>query len=299
MRATPPKNISAFQLVQAPEADLGELQAFVERHSRLFVITGAGISHASGIPTYRDEVGNWMTNNPIQHADFLEQADTRQRYWARSFGGWPNVGNARPNPAHRALARMEALGYVSTLVTQNIDRLHQKAGHKRVIDLHGRLDQVVCMDCGALTPRDEIQQWLWQHNPHMEDIKVELAPDGDAHVADELIREVKVPGCSRCDGLLKPNVVFYGGSVDKEVVNYLYSKLLESEAVLVVGSSMMVYSSFRFCRLAADHGIPIAAINQGLTRADGLLQLKVSRDCGAVLKKLSAALSPNPSSHNC
>lgn len=290
MRAAPPKNINACQLVQAPEADLNQLQSFIERHARLFVITGAGISHASGIPTYRDEVGNWTTNNPIQHADFLQQAAIRQRYWARSFAGWPNVSKAKPNRAHRALARLEAKGYTTTLVTQNIDRLHQNAGHKRVIDLHGRLDQVICMDCGALSDRDEIQQWLGQHNPHMDDIKVSLAPDGDAHVAEELIQRVKVPACVRCDGLLKPNVVFYGGSVDKEIVNHLCSKLLEADGVLVVGSSMMVYSSFRFCRLAAEHNIPIVAINKGLTRADGLLQLKVSQDCGTALESLAHAL---------
>lgn len=291
MRAAPPKNIDAANVVKAPVANVGQLQQFVERHPNLFVITGAGVSNASGIPTYRDEVGNWMTNTPIQHGEFLELPGVRQRYWARSFVGWPNVGNASPNRAHRSLAEIEALGLVSTLVTQNIDRLHQKAGHKRVIDLHGRLDQVICMDCGNLTSRDAIQQWLWQHNPHMEDIKVGLAPDGDAHVADELIREIKVPSCSRCDGLLKPNVVFYGGSVGKEVVNYLYSKLLEADAVLVVGTSMMVYSSFRFCRLAAEKGIPIAAINRGLTRADGLLQLKVSQDCGDALTSLATGLS--------
>lgn len=291
MRAVPPKSIAATNVVQAPEADIPQLQEFVEDHPQLFVITGAGISNASGIPTYRDEVGNWMTNTPIQHGEFLELPGVRQRYWARSFGGWPNVGNARPNRAHRALAEIEALGFVSTLVTQNIDRLHQKAGHKRVIDLHGRLDQVICMDCGDLTSRDGIQHWLWQHNPHLEDIKAGLAPDGDAHVADELIRDIKVPSCARCEGLLKPNVVFYGGSVGKEIVNYLYSKLLEADAVLVVGTSMMVYSSFRFCRLAAEKGIPITAINQGLTRADGLLQLKVSQDCGEALTSLAAGLS--------
>jgi len=291
MRAVTWKTNDNPKLVQAPEADPAQLQQFVERYPKLFVITGAGISRDSGIPTYRDEVGNWKTNTPIQHGDFLQLSGTRQRYWARSFGGWPNVGNARPNRAHRALARLESLGYVNTLVTQNVDRLHQKAGHKRVIDLHGRLDQVVCMDCGAVTPRDEIQHWLWQQNPHMEDIRVELAPDGDAHVADELISEVQVPACFRCDGLLKPNVVFYGGSVDKEIVNYLYSKVLEADAVLVVGTSLMVYSSFRFCRLAADKGIPIAAVNQGLTRADELLQLKVSQDCGTVLGTLADQLT--------
>ncbi|MCG8413144.1 MAG: NAD-dependent protein deacetylase [Pseudomonadales bacterium] len=290
MRAAPLKNVEPFLAQDVPEADIGDLQAFIADHPKLFVITGAGISRASGIPTYRDEVGTWKTNTPIQHGDFLQDPAIRQRYWARSFGGWPNVGNAQPNQAHRALARLEKLGYIHTLVTQNIDRLHQKAGHKRVIDLHGRLDQVVCMDCGALVPRDEIQQWLWQQNPHMDDIKIELAPDGDAHVRDELIRQVRVPSCQRCDGLLKPNVVFYGGSVGKEIVNYLCDKLRQADALLVIGTSLMVYSSFRFCKLAQQQDIPMVCINQGLTRADNLFTLKLAEDCAGVLTQLTEIL---------
>ena len=289
MRAAPLKSVEP---VTSPivYGDELELKSFIADHPRLFVITGAGISHASGIPTYRDEVGTWKTNIPIQHGDFLKDPAIRQRYWARSFGGWPNVGNAKPNSAHRALAKLEALGYVETLVTQNVDRLHQKVGHKRAIDLHGRLDQVVCMDCGTLSPRDEVQQWLWQHNPHLDDIHVEQAPDGDSHVREELIKQLEVPVCRSCSGMLKPNVVFYGGSVGKEKVNYLSDKLRASDAVLVVGSSLMVYSSFRFCKLAQQHQIPIICINQGLTRADDMFALKVNADCGRILTSLAATL---------
>lgn len=290
MRAAPLKNVEAFANTGMSSASIDELQTFIADHPRLFVITGAGISRASGIPTYRDEVGTWKSNTPIQHGEFLNDPAIRQRYWARSFVGWPNVGKAQPNQAHRALASLEQLGYVHTLVTQNIDRLHQQAGHKRVTDLHGRLDQVVCMDCGALVPRDEIQQWLWQQNPHMDDINIEMAPDGDAHVRDELISQVEVPNCQRCDGLLKPNVVFYGGSVGKEIVNYLSDKLRQADALLVIGTSLMVYSSFRFCKLAEELELPIACINQGLTRGDNLFSLKITDDCAEVLTQLTELL---------
>lgn len=274
----------------APIGDGEQLQDFIASHPRLFVITGAGISRASGIPTYRDEIGNWKTNTPIQHGEFLKDASVRQRYWARSFGGWPNVGNANPNSAHRGLVELEKLGYVTSLVTQNIDRLHQKAGQKKVIDLHGRLDQVVCMDCGAITSRQDIQHWLWQNNPHLENLKLELGPDGDADVREELIAQVRIPSCGLCSGLLKPNVVFYGGSVGREKVNYLYDKLEAADCMLVVGTSLMVYSSFRFCKFAAERKIPIVCINEGLTRADGLLEFKVLEDCGRVLTRLTTNL---------
>lgn len=293
MRAAPLTNVSPPS-VKKPTGDVHGLQKFIADHPRLFVITGAGISRASGIPTYRDEVGIWRTNTPIQHGDFISDAAIRQRYWARSFGGWPNVGKAKPNAAHRALARLETFRYVETLVTQNVDRLHQKAGHKNAIDLHGRLDQVICMECDSIVSRDEVQQWLWQHNPHLETIQIEQAPDGDAHVREELIARVQVPQCQHCSGMLKPNVVFYGGTVDKEKVNILSDRLAAADAVLVVGSSLMVYSSFRFCKQAEQQGIPIACINQGLTRADDMFALKVDDDCGQTLCELAELLPQKP-----
>ena len=268
------------------ESNLDELKDFVHAHPRLFVLTGAGISRASGIPTYRDEIGVWKSKQPIQHNEFINSYSTRQRYWARSFGGWESVGNASPNEAHDALAQLENRGLLSTLVTQNIDRLHQKAGHRRVIDLHGRLDQVICMDCGEITPRAEIQVWLRRNNPHLIGTQAELAPDGDADVMDELIQRVQVPACGHCGGLLKPNVVFYGSSVSKELVTYITDQLEQADAMLVIGSSLMVYSSFRFCRHAHHKNIPMACINQGVTRADELFRLKVTRDCGEALSSL-------------
>lgn len=290
MRTTPYIRPESSVSDSAPIGDTEQLRELIAANPRLFVITGAGISSASGIPTYRDEIGNWNSNTPIQHGDFLKEASVRQRYWARSFVGWPNVGKAKPNSAHHGLVELEKLGYVTSLVTQNVDRLHQKAGQRKVTDLHGRLDQVVCMDCGVVNSRHDVQDWLWQNNPHLEGLELEIRPDGDADVQEDLIDQVKIPSCQSCGGLLKPNVVFYGGSVDREKVNYLYDKLEGADSLLVVGSSLMVYSSYRFCKFAAERNIPIYCINEGLTRADGLLALKVAEDCGQVLTTLATEL---------
>ena len=273
--------------------DVATLQDFILRHPRLFVVSGAGISHASGIPTYRDEEGNWKSNRPIQHGEFMRSEAVRKRYWVRSFVGWPNVASATPNLAHEALTELEALGYVQTLVTQNIDRLHQRSGHRQVVDLHGRLDQVVCMQCRAVSPRAELQLWLAQHNSQLQEqdfSSVMLAPDGDAEVAARLVNGVRLPDCPHCGGILKPNVVFYGDSVVKQKIDYLMERLDQADALLTVGTSLMVYSSFRFCKNAASKDIPMACINQGLTRADPLFQLKVAADCGQTLHTLAQSL---------
>jgi NAD-dependent SIR2 family protein deacetylase len=269
---------------------ISELADFMIGHSNSVVITGAGISSGSGIPTYRDDNGTWKSNRPIQHAEFMRTHSARQRYWARSFSGWPTIEKAEPNPAHVELARLEALNFVCQLVTQNVDRLHQRASHKRVIDLHGRLDQVLCMDCGALIARSDIQGWLKQHNPHLHESSNLTRPDGDADVDDGLVKAVQVPSCRRCSGVLKPNVVFYGSSVEKDIVKSIYQKILKSDSLFIVGSSLMVYSSYRFCKFAAENNIPIVCINQGITRADDLLTLKVSKPCAESLQALSAML---------
>lgn len=215
---------------------------------------------------------------------------TRQRYWARSYKGWPNVATAKPNAAHVALSKLEELGYVQSLVTQNIDRLHQKAGHRKVIDLHGRLDQVICMDCAEIMTRAEVQDWLAQNNAHLDEIKVTAAPDGDAQIEGAVLNDMQVPSCFHCSGLIKPNVVFYGSSVNKEVVDTVYEQLSQADALLVVGTSLMVFSSFRFCKFAFENNIPISCINEGLTRADDMLRIKVMADCGSTLQRLAQTL---------
>ena len=272
------------------EASVRQLRDFILERPRLMVLTGAGISQRSGIPTYRDAAGAWTSSQPIQHGEFMRDPAVRKRYWARSYKGWPNVASARPNPAHLALSHLEAQSYVQCLVTQNIDRLHQKAGHQRVIDLHGRLDQVVCMDCGEIAARADVQQWLASHNSHLDHLRVEQRPDGDAEIEGAALEEMQLPSCVHCSGLIKPNVVFYGGSVDKKVISKVFEQLSQSDALLVVGSSLMVYSSFRYCKFAHDHDIPILCINQGLTRADKLLRLKVRLDCADALTQLADSL---------
>ena len=267
---------------------LKSLAEFIALHPRLLVITGAGCSAPSGIPTYRNDSGEWQRNQPIQHADFINLAASRRRYWARSLAGWPMVSLAQPNAAHRVLAAMEARNQISMLVTQNVDRLHQQAGHQNVVDLHGRLDQVICLACHQVIERDAMQQRLLLANSISAPIALEHAPDGDADVEEQLTRELKVPDCERCGGILKPNVVFFGGAVPKTTVESIFSQLDQADGLLVVGSSLTVFSGFRFCRHAHRNGLPIAAINQGKTRADDLFSVKLEADCVTTLAALES-----------
>lgn len=266
------------------------MQDFIADSSRLLVITGAGCSTGSGIGDYRNDQGEWKRVQPVQHQEFMASHQWRQRYWARSQVGYPEFMRAQPNAAHQVLARWEAQGRVVGLITQNVDRLHQRAGHQRVIDLHGRLDQVVCMSCGDVVTRDAIQLWLDQHNEPADPRAFTLAPDGDADVVRDDFSTVAVPACFSCSGILKPHVVFFGDSVPKPVVEQAYDWVDAADAVLVVGSSLMVYSSFRFIRRAVAADIPVAAINRGKTRADDLLTVKVEHDCGVMLEQLADVL---------
>jgi len=272
------------------ELAIDQLRAFLNAYPNLVALTGAGISAASGIPTYRDRTGTWTRNTPIQHRDFLLHEATRQRYWARSYSGWPAVSNASPNTTHVALAKMEANGNINFLVTQNIDRLHQRAGHQQVIDLHGRLDEVICLRCQVKSPRAQMQERLARLNPHLQHEALVL-PDGDADVKDDCVGKVIVPECLECGGMLKPNVVFFGDSVNREKVTQINAAIDAADALLVIGSSLMVFSGYRFCRYAAESAIPIACINAGITRADDLFQLKIDADCAAVLSQLFALKS--------
>jgi len=269
---------------------VAELQRFVLSHPRLMVLTGAGISTRSGIPAYRDHTGRWLGSDPIQHDEFVTDHGKRQRYWARSAAGWPAVARAEPNSAHHALAAMEQAGRIEMLVTQNVDRLHQRAGHRRVVDLHGRLDRVRCMDCGQFEDRNAVQDRLLAANPGLGATDADLAPDGDAWVDDQRIGMLVVPSCLHCDGVMMPDVVFFGGAVPGERVRMAREAIERVDALLVVGSSLTVYSGFRFCRIAAEFGKPIVVINRGATRADGLLSLKVESDCGDTLSSLVETL---------
>ena len=262
---------------------MSQLQQFIETHQRLFVLTGAGCSTDSGIPDYRDRDGAWKRAPPVTLQAFMHEPATRQRYWARSMIGWPRFGRATPNTAHDALAQLERRGRIELLVTQNVDRLHQRAGSKHVIDLHGRLDEVRCMACDWRLPRDAFQQRLIERNPAWQQLDASSAPDGDADLEGQDFTRFEVPRCPRCGGIVKPDVVFFGEGVPRERVDAATQGLHAADAVLVVGSSLMVYSGYRFVQAAAKAGKPVAALTLGRTRADPLLSLKVDARCSDAL----------------
>jgi NAD-dependent SIR2 family protein deacetylase len=268
------------------------LKQFISDHERIFVLTGAGISTASGIPDYRDRQGAWKHQKPMQYSDFVASHGARQRYWTRSWFGWQRFSRARPNAAHHALARLEQLGRLSATVTQNVDGLQQLAGSRRVTELHGSLSTVSCLACGETATRAAMQEALSERNPWLPGLQGELAPDGDAEVHGVDAESLQVPSCSACGGVLKPDVVFFGESVPSLRVQQCRAALAGSDALLVVGSSLMVFSGFRFVREACQQGIPVAAINRGRTRADELLQHKFDVDCALALKQLLRELDP-------
>ncbi|WP_306855124.1 NAD-dependent protein deacetylase [Cupriavidus necator] len=266
------------------------LYEFVQRHPRLFVLTGAGISTDSGIPGYRDARGQWQRSPPITLQAFLGSHAGRQRYWARSMLGWPLAGQARPNEAHHALARLGAQGRLTALVTQNVDGLHQRAGSEGVIELHGSLASAICLDCGASHDRAGVQDWLMARNAALRDVIAAPAADGDVHFESPLFAHFEVPACGHCGGILKPDVVFFGESVPRARVDAARAALAAADAMLVVGSSLMVYSGYRFCVWAGQMGKPVAALNLGTTRADAMLALKVEAGCAPALRALVSRL---------
>jgi NAD-dependent SIR2 family protein deacetylase len=274
--------------------DLDRFAEVVRTQAPLVVLTGAGLSAASGIPTYRNDRGEWQRSDPIQHQDFVNRAAQRRRYWARSVVGWQPVQRATPNAAHRALADLEALGCIELLVTQNVDRLHQRAGSHRVVDLHGRLDRVVCRSCGATLDRELFQHELLERNPRVGAAAAAPRPDGDAEVSEEHIDNFDVPDCRRCGGMLMPDVVFFGGTVPRERVERVRSAIDRAGALLVVGSSLMVYSGFRFCRQVAAADKPLLIVNRGATRADDLASVKLLADGAEVLCALRNRLQAAP-----
>ena len=276
--------------------ELQQLQDFLTQHPKIVVLSGAGISASSGIATYRDAEGRWLYSTPIQHRDFLQDASVRQRYWTRSWFGWPTVRDARSNAAHGALAALEQRGIVNLIITQNVDRLHQRAGSHAVIDLHGRLDRVVCLNCSAFSAREVLQQRLGRANPHLaaHPRSLQQRPDGDMALPDALAANTHVPVCEDCGGTLKPDVVFFGGNVPSERVARSHKAIEQADALLVIGSSLQVYSGFRFCRSAHAQGKPLIIVNPGQTRADSLATLKLAAPCEALLESLVSTMPSLP-----
>lgn len=281
--------------------DLATLDALLDllRHRRVVVLAGAGCSTESGIPDYRGPDSARRRRTPIQYQDFVRSEEARVRYWARSAIGWPRMAASRPNPAHYALARLEEAGAVRGIITQNVDGLHHAAGGRRVVELHGSLALVRCLGCAWSLPRREYQDRLlalnaaWAGRLARASRRSDLgaAPDGDADLPVQALQGFRVPGCGSCAGIMKPDVVFFGENVPPRRVERAWRLFGEAEVLLVVGSSLAVYSGRRFVYRAQKDRIPIGIINLGPTRADEVAAVKVERRLGRVLPALVEALS--------
>src|SRR5690606_27712361 len=276
-----------LKMIPSPrDASVLALQSLLDEFGKVTVLSGAGCSTASGIPDYRDDGGNWKHRRPVQLAEFLTSPATRRRYWARSFAGWERISNAKPNTAHLALAALERLNKVDCVITQNVDDLHRRAGSRNVIDLHGLLHRVRCLGCGATLARDEFQQQLAYGNPDWSATVAGFAPDGDARLVASDFGDFRVPDCETCGGTLKPDVVFFGEGVPAERVEFATASVRRSDALLIVGSSLMVLSGLRFARMASALDKAVIIINRGTTRADDLATTKLTDDCGALLSSV-------------
>jgi NAD-dependent protein deacetylase/lipoamidase sirtuin 4 len=258
---------------------------------RAVVLTGAGCSTESGIPDYRGPQTRLRPRRPMQIQEFRRSAEARRRYWARSALGWPRFRDAAPNAGHAALAALEAAGVVESVLTQNVDRLHHKAGSRAVVELHGALHQTVCLDCGRHTPRDDLQRQILALNPGFGSELAAIAPDGDTDVPDDVLARFAVPPCGACGGLLKPDVVMFGEAVPRDRVEAAFAQVDGADLLLVVGSSLAVWSGYRFALRAHQRGLPIAIVNLGETRADALASLRVESRAGEVLARLATLLA--------
>lgn len=277
--------------MDAPLPNEAELARFLARHSSVLVLTGAGLSTASGIPGYRDKDGVRRGRTPIQGPEFRRNEAVRRRYWARSMVGWATISSAVPNAGHHAIAELEATGHIHSVITQNVDGLHQRAGSKRLIELHGNLHHVICLACQARYSRAGLQPQLERDNPELANQLAQPLPDGDAAIEPDALQDFRAPACAACGGVLMPDVVFFGDNVPPSRTAQALAEMEAADALLVVGSSLMVFSGYRFCRMAAAAGKPIAAINAGKTRADELLALKLEQPAQQVLPRLVELLS--------
>jgi NAD-dependent SIR2 family protein deacetylase len=258
------------------------LQAMAD--DKFLILTGAGISTPSGIPDYRDSDGVRRGRQPMMYQEFLAAPESRRRYWARAMLGWPRVRQARPNAAHEALATLQRRGRINALITQNVDTLHDQAGSHDVIELHGSLHRVLCLDCGQRSERDAIQRQMEACNPYLSGVDAVQAPDGDTLLDPAFEARFQVPQCPHCAGeRMKPDVVFFGENVAQPTAARALAAAENAAGLLVVGSSLMAYSAFRLCRLVAERGKPLMAINLGKTRADDLLDLKIEGSCEELL----------------
>jgi NAD-dependent SIR2 family protein deacetylase len=275
----------------AIDADLDALAELLVRAPNVLVLTGAGISTDSGIPDYRGPDGTRRVA-PVQYRDFVDSADARRRYWARAFVGWRRFATVEPNAGHRAIARLQSVGALGTLITQNVDGLHQAAGSRDVVELHGALADVVCLACGTRSDRAALDARMRVLNPDFDPEGRELRPDGDVDLAEADVAGFVVPRCLCCDSdLLKPDVVFFGESVPKPRVAQCCELTDAADALFVLGSSLRVYSGYRFVRRAADRGIPVAIVTRGPSRGDPEAAVRLDAPLAAVLPALAERLA--------
>ncbi|MFI8443301.1 NAD-dependent protein deacetylase [Streptomyces rochei] len=256
----------------------------------VLVLSGAGISTESGIPDYRGEGGSLSRHTPMTYQDFTADARARRRYWARSHLGWRTFGRARPNAGHRAVAAFGRRGLLSAVITQNVDGLHQAAGSDGVVELHGSLDRVVCLSCGAFSPRRELARRLEEANPDFAPVAAGINPDGDADLTDEQVGDFRVVPCAVCGGVLKPDVVFFGENVPPPRVEQCRALVREAASLLVLGSSLTVMSGLRFVRQAAEAGKPVLIVNRDPTRGDRHALTRVAVPLGTALTTVAARL---------
>ncbi|GEK01491.1 NAD-dependent protein deacetylase [Streptomyces sp. 1-11] len=256
----------------------------------VLVLSGAGISTESGIPDYRGEGGSLTRHTPMTYQEFTADARARRRYWARSHLGWRTFGRARPNAGHRAVAAFERHGLLAGVITQNVDRLHQAAGTEDVVELHGSLDRVACLSCGALSPRRELARRLEEANPGFDPVAAGINPDGDADLTDDQVGDFRVLPCTVCGGILKPDVVFFGEAVPPARVEHCRALVREASSLLVLGSSLTVMSGLRFVRQAAQAEKPVLIVNRDPTRGDRHARTRVALPLGAALTSLADLL---------
>ncbi|MFB8182418.1 NAD-dependent protein deacetylase [Streptomyces sp. NPDC055966] len=264
--------------------------ADVLRTGGVLVLSGAGISTESGIPDYRGEGGSLSRHTPMTYQEFTTSGRARRRYWARSHLGWRTFGRARPNAGHRAVAAFGRHGLLAGVITQNVDGLHQAAGTDGVVELHGGLDRVVCLSCGALSPRHELARRLEEANAGFEPVAAGINPDGDADLSDEQVGDFRVLPCSVCGGILKPDVVFFGEAVPPQRVEHCRALVRAATSLLVLGSSLTVMSGLRFVRQAAQDGKPVLIVNRDPTRGDGHALTRVALPLGDALTTVAGRL---------
>jgi NAD-dependent deacetylase sirtuin 4 len=277
---------------EAPATVIDRLCSLV-RGKTVVALTGAGLSTESGISDYRSPEALARPRRPVHGREFVLSEASRRRYWARSALGWERMRCAEPNEGHRALAALERSGVVAHVITQNVDRLHRKGGSRHVTELHGALAEVRCLTCGALEDRDALQERILALNPGWTSRHAHSAPDGDADLPPDRVERFVVPACAPCGGVLKPGVVFFGDNVPRAIVDEAFEAADAADLLLVVGSSLAVYSGYRFLRRAVEQGTPVAIVNRGQVRGEEHAAIKIEASIGVTLHALAQALA-NP-----